>query len=88
MLQYNCKKNTGAPDGIKEYIMMYKAYTQKGWNAEKFYIEENEEAVIIEADSETEACELFTDYIYATSLYNESETTKWIEENPMIIEEV
>ena len=68
--------------------MMYKAYTQKDWNAEKFYIEENEEPAIIEADSEAEALELFTDYIYTTSLYSKEETTRWIEENPIFIEGV
>lgn len=68
--------------------MMYKAYTQKDWNTEKFYIEENGEPAIIEADSESEALELFTDHIYATSLYTEEETAKWLEENPIIVVEV
>ena len=68
----------------------YKAYTQKDWNAEKFFIEaDGEEAVaVLEADTEEEALDLFTDYIYATSLYSEAETTKWIEENPIFIVEV
>lgn len=67
--------------------MMYKAYTQKDWNAEKFYIEENGEPAIIEADTEAEALELFTDHIFETSLYSEEETKKWIEENKIIVEE-
>lgn len=66
----------------------YKAYTQKDWNAEKFYIDENGETAIIEADTEEEALELFTDHIFATSLYAEKETKKWIEENPITVEEV
>lgn len=66
--------------------MMYKAYTQKDWNAEKFLIEENGEPAIIEADSESEALELFTNLIYATTLYSEEETAKWLEENPIFIE--
>lgn len=66
----------------------YKAYTQKEWNAEKFYIDENGEDAIIEADTEKEAVELFTDLIYATTLYTEEETTRWIEENPIIVEEL
>lgn len=66
----------------------YKAYTQKDWNAEKFYIEENGEPAVIEADTEEEALELFTDYIYATTLYTKEETTKWIEENPITVEEL
>lgn len=66
----------------------YKAYTQKDWNAEKFYIEENGEPAVIEADTEEEALELFTDYIYATTLYTKEETTNWIEENPITVEEI
>lgn len=66
----------------------YKAYTQKDWNAEKFFIESDGEEAVIEADTEEEALDLFTDYIYATSLYSEAETTKWIEENPISIIEV
>lgn len=68
--------------------MMYKAYTQKEWNAEKFYIEENGEPAIIEADSEEEAVILFANYIYDTSIYTEEATTKWLEENPIFTEEV
>lgn len=68
--------------------MKYKAYTQKDWNAEKFYIEENGEPAIIEADSEAEALELFTDHLYETTLYSEEKTTRWIEENPIIVEEL
>ena len=65
----------------------YKAYTQKDWNAEKFFIADGVYAVL-EAETEEEALDLFTDYIYATSLYSEAETTKWIEENPIFIVEV
>lgn len=66
----------------------YKAYTQKDWNAEKFYIEENGEPAVIEADTEEEALELFIDHIYATTLYSEKETAKWLEENPITVEEI
>lgn len=66
--------------------MMYKAYTQKDWNAEKFYIEdEYGNEAIIEAESEEEAKILFTDYIFDTSLYNREETEKWILENPLFV---
>ena len=66
--------------------MMYKAYTQKDWNAEKFYIEdEYGNEAIIEAESEEEAKILFTDYIFDTSIYNREETEKWILENPIFV---
>lgn len=85
------KEKNKTAERQKDYevkIMMYKAYTQKDWNAEKFFIEENGEPAIIEADSEAEALELFTDHIYATTLYSEEETTKWLEENPIFIIEI
>ncbi|MBR1739919.1 MAG: hypothetical protein IJ737_06475 [Ruminococcus sp.] len=67
----------------------YKAYTQKDWNAEKFYFEDEEEnEVIFKADTAEQAKEKAIDWIYETSLYNEAETAEWLENNPIYIEEV
>lgn len=66
----------------------FKAYTQKDFNAEKFYIEnENEKDVIFFAETEDNAMKAVTEYIYKTSLYSEKETADWIENNPIYLEE-
>lgn len=65
-----------------------KAYTQTDWNAEKFYIEdENQLDLVIEAENEDEARELFEAYIYDTSLYSDEETADWLKKNPLTIVE-
>lgn len=67
----------------------YAAYTQTDWNSEKFYIEnEEQETLIIEAENEEEAAEMFTAYIYETSLYNDDVTVNWLKENPITVYEV
>lgn len=70
-------------------MKQYRAYTQADWNAEKFYIEnEEQENLIIEAENEEEAAEMFEEYIYDTSLYSNDETANWLKENPITVEEV
>lgn len=64
----------------------YKAYTQTDWNAEKFYIEdEYGNELVIEAENEDEARELFVENIYDTSIYSDKETADWLERNPLTI---
>lgn len=66
----------------------YKAYTQTDWNAEKFFVEdENQLDLVIEAENEDEARELFEAYLYETSLYSDEETADWIKKNPLTIVE-
>ena len=68
--------------------MKYRAYTQKDWNAEKFYIEdENQNALTLEADNEEQAKEKFIDYIMLTSPYDYEVTCRWIDETPITVEE-
>ena len=68
--------------------MRFKAYTQKGWNQEKFYIEdENERDLVVHADSAEEAESHFIKYIYNNSLYSKEETKKWLEDNPLYLVE-
>lgn len=70
-------------------MKQYRAYTQTDWNAEKFYIEnEEQETLIVEAENEKEAVEMFTAHIYETSLYSDDFTATWIKENPITVEEV
>ena len=67
----------------------YKAYTQADYNAEKFYVEdENQLDKIITADNENVAYMRFVEYIYETSLYSREETSEMLIENPIYIEEV
>lgn len=67
----------------------YKAYTQKDWNAERFYLEDEEENdVIFEADTAEQAEEKAIDWIYENSLYSEAETAEWLEKNPIHIEKI
>lgn len=64
----------------------YKAYTQTDWNAEKFYIEdEYGNELVIEAENEDEARELFIENIYDTSLYSDEETADWLKRNQLTI---
>ena len=68
--------------------MKFKAYTQKGWNQEKFYIEdENERDLVIYANSADEAESYFVEYLYETSLYSTEETAHWLQENPLYLVE-
>lgn len=68
-------------------MKFFKAYTQKDWNAEKFYIEnENEKDVVFFAETVEEAMKAVIEYIYETSLYDKKETADWIENNPIYLE--
>lgn len=68
-------------------MKFFKAYTQKDWNAEKFYIEnENEKEVVFFAETVEEAMKAVIEYIYETSLYDKKETADWIENNPIYLE--
>ena len=68
--------------------MRFRAYTQKGFNQEKFYVEdENERDLIVQADNAEEARAYFERYIYETSLYSTEETAVWLEENPLYVVE-
>lgn len=70
---------------MKKYI----AYTQADWNAEKFYITDSyDELVIVEAGTAAEAEEIFTEIVHETSIYNRKETIEWLERNPIFVEEV
>lgn len=69
--------------------MKYKAYTQKEWNAERFYIEdENQKDLIMVARNAEEAKRKFRYYILLTSMFDSEETKQWLEENPITVEEV
>lgn len=67
----------------------YKAYTQKGFNEEKFYIEdENQIDLIVKAENREEAEKIFIKNIYETSLYNDKITKELLEKNPLTVEEL
>ena len=67
----------------------FKAYTCKGYNEEKFYIEnENERDLVVEAETEADAENVFCDYIKKTSMYDEVETNLWLARNPLYVVEI
>ena len=67
----------------------YRAYTQTDAGAEKFWIENDEqEDLIISAESVEEAIEIFEEYLYDTSLYTVEETAEWIKQNPIHVVEI
>lgn len=79
-MKYNKEENT---------MKKYKAYTQADWNAEKFYIDdENEMDVIFEAENANAAKEAAINWLYNNSLFSAEETAEWISKNPICIEEI
>lgn len=67
----------------------YKVYTQNGWGAEKFYIEdENQDDLIIEARSAEHAIIQAAEYVRETSVYDADTTEGWINMQNWYAEEV
>lgn len=67
----------------------YKVYTQNGWGAEKFYIEdENHDDMIIEARSAEHAIFQAAEYVRETSIYDAETTEEWINMQNWYAEEV
>lgn len=66
----------------------YQAYTQNA-TGEKFWIEDDDqENLIVSAESAEEAAEIFEKYLYETSLYSDEETAAWIKQNPIHVVEI
>lgn len=67
----------------------YQAYTQADIFAEKFWIEnEEEEKVIVWAESAEDAEEIFEQYLYNRSPLTADQVTEWIESNPIHVVEI
>lgn len=67
----------------------YKVYTQVGYWAERYYIEnENQEDMIFEAGSEGSAIFQAAEHVRETSLYDADTTEGWINMQNWYAEEV
>lgn len=67
----------------------YKVYTQNGWGAEKFYIEDHEEQdIIFEADSVEDAIQQAQDFIFECGLWDMESAEDWINTQNWYAEEV
>lgn len=67
----------------------FKAYTCKGYNEEKFYIEDTDERdLVVEAENTDKALVSFILHIKENSLCDERETRLWLARNPLYVVEI